>query len=154
MPDESDPPRKFYRLKPAEFERLNAPVPAPPPGDASETPGTATSATETPRDVREIARLAARGAPPLGVNAPANRPNDVHALLRQNLDRANAAGLNELTPKPRHKSRRKRDYILALILGNALSIIGTAIMPVFGVAGLIIFNVGLTWIMWFVIEDY
>ena len=86
--------------------------------------------------------------------APANRANDVHALLQQNLAHANAAGLNELAAKPKRRSKRKRDYFLSLIVGNAVLLGATAIQPIFGAAGLIIFNIGLTWIMWFVMDDY
>jgi hypothetical protein len=78
----------------------------------------------------------------------------VHAILRENLARANAAGLNEVTPPAPRKSRRKRDYILALIAGNTFFIVGLKYNPVFAGAGLIIFNVGVTWVMWVVMDDY
>lgn len=35
-----------------------------------------------------------------------------------------------------------------MLLGGAL------VMPIFAIAGMIIFNVGLTWIIWFVMDDY
>jgi hypothetical protein len=154
MADPSDPERKTYRLKPAEFERLNAPIRQSSANDPSASPPATAPANDAPIDVRDLARQAAAGAPLLGGNSPANRPNEVHALLRLNRDKAHAGGLDELAPKPPRKSRRKRDYILALLIGNAVLIVGTLIQPVFGAAGLIIFNVGLTWIVWFVIDDY
>jgi hypothetical protein len=52
---------------------------------------------------------------------------------------------------------------LALLLGNAVFVVATLITLVFGGgglvifiggAGLVIFNVGVTWIMWFVMDDY
>ena len=65
MPDEPDPPRKFYGFKPTTFEVAN--------------PGTVPAATASPStpdpgivrvddqriDVRELNRLAATGLPPL-----------------------------------------------------------------------------------------
>lgn len=80
--------------------------------------------------------------------------NEVHAILRDNAARAEAAGLNRLSEKTRRPSRRKRDYFLTLVVGNIVLFASSALMPVFGAAGLIIFNVGLTWIMWFVMDDY
>ncbi len=109
---------------------------------------------DTPIDLRELVRQGAASGPVLKGNAPANRPNEVHAILRDNLAQANAAGLNDVKPPAPRKSRRKRDYFVSLLVGNAALSVGTAIMPVFGVAGLIIFNCGLTWVMWFVMDDY
>jgi hypothetical protein len=154
MPDAPDPPRKHYKFKAAEFENVNgvrrdhALHEAQPPADPGIVP------TEKIRiDVRDLARAAAIPA----ANAstlPAPPPNEVHAILRENLDRANAAGLNDvdLTPKP--ASRRTRDYWIALAIGNSLLAVALMISPIFAGAGLIIFNVGLTWIMWFVMDDY
>src|SRR5205085_2717089 len=79
MPDEQDPPRKFYELGKAKFERAN-------PDEG--TPGAA---------------------------AP---DQDVHAIPKENPARANAAGLNELTPQERRPSLRKRDFWLLFSLGN------------------------------------
>lgn len=153
MADESDPPRKFYQLKPKEFERVNeTPSPATEPTDPQNAPPSLDASA--PIHVRELVRQASTGVPLLKGNAPANRETEVHALLRDNLSRANAAGLNDVAPKPKRASRRKRDYIFAMIVGNFALLIGTAIQPIFGAAGLIIFNLGLTWIMWFVMDDY
>jgi len=154
MPDEPDPPRKFYGLKPKEFERANE-LPAPPPLPESRAdPGIARSNAGR-IDVRDLARQAARGVPLLdGSNAPANRDNDIHSILRANLAHANAAGLNELAPKPKRRSRRKRDYWLAMLGGNLVFIGCTLIQPIFGGAGLILYNIGLAWTMWVVMDDY
>ena len=75
-------------------------------------------------------------------------------MLRENLARANATGLNDVALPAKRISRRTRDYVIALILGNALLAIATVISPIFGAAGLIIYNLGLTWIMWFVMDTY
>lgn len=84
----------------------------------------------------------------------ASDPNDVHATLRGNLAAEDKARLNEIPPPHRRRSKRKRDYILTMIVGNLLLLLATVVAPVFGLAGLMIFNVGLTWIMWFVVDDY
>ena len=140
MPDQPDPPRKNYRFKPREFQSVNAPVSAP--------------QEIGPINVRDLSRQAASKGPQRSAGRAAPRDNDVRSLLRANLAHDNAAGLNELTPQPRRASRRKRDYFVALILGNLVLVGATIFMPVFGGAGLVIFNVGLTWVMWFVMDDY
>jgi hypothetical protein len=124
MPDESDPPRKFYQLKPKEFDRVNA-APAPPPDPAA-------SASAHPRaaaipdavgqriDARDLSRQAMGTAPLLGVNAPVNRPNEVHDMLRENLAVEGAAGLHDLKPLGPKRSRRRRDFWMLTIGTNAV----------------------------------
>jgi hypothetical protein len=98
------------------------------------------------------------------LNAPtsgsAPHPTDVHQVLQDNLARENAAGINDLKPKPPRRSRRKRDYWLVLIFGN-LAIVATVhlaggniVSNLFGFAGIILLSVSLTWVMWFVMDDY
>lgn len=160
MSDEIDPPRKFYALKPTEFERLNAPAPAPAETSAEERAPAPAAPPPSRIDVREIARAATAGTPLLGVNAPANRSNDVHAMLRENLARADAAGLNDLAPRPKRASRRTRDYLLLLIPVDAFFAWwafgphANAMTFIYGIAGLAMFTAGLTWVMWFVMDDY
>lgn len=85
---------------------------------------------------------------------------DVASILRDNLARANAAGLNELALKPPRRSRRKRDYWLLLLAGNiffggALAYFGLHSVPGgFAFAGIIFFTTSLTWVMWLIVEDY
>ena len=81
-------------------------------------------------------------------------PNDVHATLRGNLAAEDRAGLNAIPQPPHRRSRRKRDYLLAMIVGNLVLLVAAVFAPVFGLAGLVIFDVGVTWIMWFVVDDY
>ncbi len=160
MADTDDPPRKHYQLKPREFERMNA---APAAADASGPaaalpPGQPDSG---PIDVRDLARLAATGHPAL---SPRREPpaglNDIQGVLQENLARANAAGLNDVVLPPPPSSRRKRDYWFLLCAGNG-SIAGLVFLlglnpmtVIFGAAGLVVFTVGLTWIMWFVMDHY
>lgn len=166
MADENDPPRKFYGLKPRNFERVN---PAPEAGSSpaaevpSDTipidPGPA-AATDAPIDTRELARAAATNMPLLTGNAAANRDNEIHALLRENLARANAAGLNDLAPQKRRRSRRWRDYLLSILLVNGAIIalvlwLGVnAVTFVFGLGGIAIVTTGLAWVMFGVMDDY
>lgn len=163
MSDEPDPPRKFYTLKPKEFEAVNPPVPR---RDAEPAGPTEARPAGGPIDVRELIKsatvdpaqrvLAKSGATQLVAG------NDVHAILKENLAHANAAGLNDLTPKPRRKSKRKRDYILTMLAANppmvALFVWGlhqhNVILLVYVGAGVILFNVSFTWVMWFVADDY
>lgn len=113
MADDSEYPRKNYRLGKKEVERVNDP--------------------------------AAFGS---------QDPNDVRATLRGNMTGADKAGLNANPPTRRRRLRRRRDYIIAMVAGNLLLFLATLIAPVIGLAGLVIFDVGITWIMWFVIDDY
>lgn len=154
MPDAPDPPRKFYKFKAAEFESVNDVRRDSPLHEAQPLPDPGIVASAQARiDVRDLARTAAiptaKSQP-----APAAPANDVHAMLRENLARANAAGVNRIAATPRRRSRRQRDYFIALALGNAVLAAATMIQPIFGAAGLIIYNLGLTWIMWFVMDDY
>ncbi len=162
MSDESDPPRKFFQLKPTEFEvvneRLKTASPSePPPGAVSSQP----SGPSGPIDVRELVRIGAKGTTLHPAQPPHVRDNDVHTILRENLAHANAAGLNDLAPKPKRVSHRKRQYWGLMLCGNAVLLTITLmagptnpVQFVYGIAGLVIFNLGLWWVMWHIMEDY
>jgi hypothetical protein len=154
MPDEPDPPRKHYKFKAAEFENVNGVNRDQSLHESQPQPDPGIVPTDKVRiDVRDIVRAAQ--IPSAATPAPPHPgPNEVHTILRDNLARADAAGLNDVVPKPPRPSRRKRDYLLSLLIGNAVLLIATVISPIFGGAGLIIFNTGVTWIMWFVMDDY
>lgn len=159
MPDEPDPPRKFYGLKPREFEAVNARPRYP--GESPPAAGTDPASRPAAIDVNDLIRSAnPNGAGGLSKASPVVK-NDVHAILHDNLMRAEALGLNELTPKPRRKSRRKRDYWL--LMAGACAVFGTIILKsgprepvtfIFALGGLAVSTVGLTWVMWFVMDDY
>jgi hypothetical protein len=92
--------------------------------------------------------------------APTPAPTDVYQVLRDNLARENAAEMNVVKPVPRRPSRRKRDFWLMLVLGN-LAIValvvctrGNTVSVLLGLAGVIVLSVALTWVMWFVMDDY
>ncbi|HUR56170.1 MAG TPA: hypothetical protein VM029_00565, partial [Opitutaceae bacterium] len=125
MADDADPPRKFYELKPREFDRVNPPVAAERMVQPVALPGSAPDPS-VPIDVRDLIRQGAgqgkilrTSAQAASASSAANAENDVHAILQENLARANAAGLNEVAPPTRPYRRRKRDYLLLLFLGNA-----------------------------------
>ena len=88
--------------------------------------------------------------------------NDVHAILRANLDHANQAGFNDITLKEKRMSRRNREYWTLLILGDAFIAILvpalhlglTSVGALFCGAGIIFYSICLTWIMRFVMDDY
>jgi hypothetical protein len=146
MSDPSDPPRKFYRMKPKEFERVNE-VPSErrtPPAAGEETgrpPGGAgdeavrvepdagpAEANPNPAapppdhgsgriEVRDLVRLGSAGAPLLGSNQVRTTANDVHTMLAQNEAIADAHGLNAVKPVRKFR-RRKRDFRVLLVGGN------------------------------------
>jgi hypothetical protein len=161
MPDESDPPRKFYQLKPKEFDSVNAHPPQSPPaaGDPG-TPDPGPSEINHGRiDVKDLFKHASTPGRALSRKERAEA-NEVHAVLAANHARANAAGLNEVSLRPRRASRRKRDYWLLLIPVNAFFAF-VAFGPyrnpmtfIYGLAGMVLFSIGLTWAMWFVMDDY
>ena len=88
-PPEPESPRREFRFKPTEFEVTNRP--------ADGTPGNA------PIDVTQLYRQA--NASPV---APSQTENEVHAMLRANLAKDAAKGLNEVIPARRRLSRRRR----------------------------------------------
>lgn len=161
MTDEPDPPRKLYGFKPPEFETANEPPRNPAPAAESQPapdPGI-TRVHEGRIDVRELARIAMGGRPVLGNNSVANRPNEVHAILRDNLARANAAGLNEVSLRQR-RSRRLRDYLIVTTIFNApLGAVAwfnrdSPIVLVLVLSAFVFFNLRFAWHVWAIMDDY
>ncbi len=85
--------------------------------------------------------------------------HDVHAILEQNRSAEQRMGLDTVTIRPA-KSRRKRDYWLLLLTVNSVFAsvgwLGRAnvVVLVFVLAGLVMFNLSLAWIMWVLVDDY
>jgi predicted phage tail protein len=104
---------------------------------------------------REFERV---NAPP-GSKVGKSTEHDVYAILQQNRSVERKAGLNEVEIRP-VRSRRKRDYWLLLVPGNALfGLVGwiardNVVVLVSAGAGMVVFSLGLTWVMWFVMNDY
>ncbi len=88
-----------------------------------------------------------------GVQAAA----DVRSILNDNLK------VSTRFEKPieftQRRSRRKRDYWTVLVTGNALLVGLVVALPknpvvlVSGISGVVLFSVGVTWVMWGVMSD-
>ena len=144
MPDETEPPRKQYGFKEREFTRDNRPA----------------SAAEPAWSVRDLAKLAGpvTRTTPRGPGAPkAGDPNDVFATLQNNRAAEMNSGGDEIEVQ-KVSSRRKKDYWLMLVGGNVVivgfSMFVGGIALVVGLAGVIIYSLGLTWVMWQVMSKY
>lgn len=147
-PNDADPPPKKYTFKARAFESVNPPA------------GAITG--EAKIDVQDLFNAAAAphrfpeakvSPPPV---APVPTANDVKAMLRNNL----AHEASKVLPPPVKLTRRRNDYILCLLGGNALIVglvflIGFNLATVlFGAAGVLMYSLMLTWIMWFIMEPY
>ena len=145
-PPKPEPPRQESPPPASAFERVNRP--------ASEAQATA------PIDVKQLYRQGRAPAPVRGAVAPSQADNDVHAILRANVARDEARGLNQVIPGRRRPSRRKRDFWLLFIGGNLLVVATVsglhrnAVTLVFGLATIVLFSLGLIWVMWVVMDDY
>ncbi len=80
-------------------------------------------------------------------------------MLQQNRQREQQHNLDAIEIKET-KSRRKREFWFLLVGGN-LFILGAVffsgvnvISVIFGLAGLIVFSLGLSWVMWQVMDRY
>jgi hypothetical protein len=147
MADEADPPRKNYGFKERVFQRDNR--------RASSVPPMPTA--------KDLAKLAGdpvvSGAPR---NTPkASDPNDVHAILAQNRAVEQQFGGDDIGIK-KVSSRRKRDYWLVF---GALELVGGAVVAlgvkqhnpffmIFGLTGMVVFGIAITWIMWQLVDRY
>ena len=164
MPDEPDPPRKFYGFKPREFDVAN-PHLRPPSSDTAPTPdpGIIPAAGDSGRiDVRDLAKTAAGTGSALGHNSIPNRENEVHGILRDNLRRDVAAGRYDLGELDDSKRRRRiRNYWILLLavdvpLGAFAFFIGhgAPIPFVCAIAGIAMFTAYLTWETFFLRTRY
>jgi hypothetical protein len=161
MPDEPDSPRKTYVFKPREFERANA-VPPPLPVEVSAPDPGIVPSPDGKIDVHALIRAAAGPGSQLGSNKAANRDNEVHAMLRANLARDQAAGHYDLGTLDDSKRRRRiRNYWLALAavdlpLGAFAFWIGhgAAIPFISAIAGIAMFTAWSTWETFFLRTHY
>ena len=92
-------------------------------------------------------------------SSPHSAPS-VHDLLGGNLARQRKAEGELLTPLPPRSNRRRNDYLVLVGAGNLMATLGFVFLPtnpfvfVSLVAFVAIYNVGLTWIMFFVMDRY
>ena len=165
MPDDAEPPRKFYGFKPRDFERANAPRPEAPPAAAPAPDPGVVPAAPGKIDVRQLIRTGTGDGPQLGNNAVVNRANEVHDILRANLARDQAAGHYDLGVLDDSKRRRRiRNYWLAvaaingplgafaLWIGHANQ--GTVIPWVSSIAAMALITSVLTWKTFFLRTHY
>lgn len=125
MPDENDPPRKVYGFKPKEFERVNAPA-----GEA-------------------------------GIPTPP--ANDVFAIREELRAREIAAGLDQLAPPAQPRpNRRRRDFLVLMLAINGVLVplaiwgfrTGNAVLFIYALSALVLLNIGVTWILWVLLDRY
>ena len=119
---------------------------------------------DEPDPPRKVYGLKAKEFERVNREEPGSTPppaNDVFSLQRELREREIAAGMDELKPVDRPRSkRRRRDFWLLLLGGNGLfagsvAVIGpNPVTLIYAFSGAILFTVGLTWVMWFVMDDY
>jgi hypothetical protein len=116
-----------------------------------------------PVDHRELIAAANRQSPsPAGAGPPVSPriPNELEEILRLNRAREQQAGLDQLKPLPRAPNRRRRDYLILMILFNGFfiwSLVSGRSNPTVvtsSIAGIVIFSAGLSWIMYGVMDRY
>lgn len=140
-----DPPPKVYGFKERAFQRDN----------------TRTSDAPPVPTAKELAIMAGPvTASPKGATGPKpGDQNDVFTHLQGNRAVEKRHGLDEIEIR-KIRSRRKRDFWLLLVGGNFAIVAGVAlsgfniISSIFGLAGLIIFSLGVSWVMWQVMDKY
>lgn len=144
VPDELDPPRKNYGFKEREFQREEKPK----------------SDSQPPISVQDLAKQSGpvTRSGPIGGAAKASDPNDVYTARDKIRIAEKAAGVDDLEIRKKKTARRTRDYWLMLLGGNAVLIVGSVYMGgaaiVFGLAGVIIYSLGLTWVVWQIMDRY
>ena len=145
MPDAPDSPRKVYRLNPRALERAIHPPVAP----------------AEPDPALPAVPPAADSAPPLPIHHPSHRPSeDPTDPTVAPAEPAPAAPDEMLLPPPR-RSRRRRDYWVLMLASNLVFVFtalhvgpDAPLLFVATVAGMLVCSAALTWVMWFVMDDY
>ena len=132
--------RTQYQFKAKEFAKLNLD-------------------TTPPVDHRELIAAANRGkstAPGFFPPASSKSPTTVEEVLKLNRERERQAGLDVLKPMPRAINRRRRDYWIVLIVGNLVFFFGLNAIggPVVGGLMAFFFTIGITWVMYGVMDKY
>ncbi len=163
MQDEPEPPRKIYGFKPREFDRANPPpAPAVTPSDATAPDPGIPVADSSKINVHDLIRAGAGTGQQLGSNAVVNRENEIHGILRENLQHDLAAGAYDLGVLDDSKRRRRiRNYWIAMVLLNGplgayAYWIGhqMAIPFVLAISAMAFFSARLTWETFFLRTHY
>ncbi len=98
MQDEPDPPRKYYGLKPKEFDRVNiVPSESVPEQPVKPDPGIV-PAIDRKIDVHELIRAGAKPGKQPGPDQVPHSTNEVQDILRENYQRELAAGGYDVGP--------------------------------------------------------
>jgi hypothetical protein len=175
MADEADPPRKFYDLKPREFERAN-----PPPVPDAKSPVAPTGSpascfdpskpikideviahASTPGHVLRSGHSTRSGQAAAALSGTAPQ-NEVHSVLADNHARERAAGLHDVSIRPDRRNRRRRDWAFLMLATNVPLLFlglyglftGNVVLGVSAIAGVGLCSAGITWIMWVVMDKY
>jgi hypothetical protein len=161
MEDEPDPPRRVFGFAPRDFVRANRPPGERRRHDTPANPDADSNPDSEKPIVRDIARIAPGDGSPLRANSPANHENDVHHILRLNLESDQARGWYDVEPGKDEKRRRRiRNYVIALLAINTpLGLIAwlsghTDPFPfVSAIAGMAFLSAQITWETWFLRTD-
>jgi hypothetical protein len=94
--------------------------------------------------------------PPAGGPAAAPPGNEVENILRLNREREKQAGLDQLRLAPPVPNRRRRDYLMLLIGGNLVIVLGVGAIagPIIAAMLAAVFTVGVTWVLYGVMDKY
>jgi hypothetical protein len=162
MEDKPAPQRRVFGFAAREFVRANRTSGEPRRHDAPFNPGAESNPNpEKAIDVRDIARIASGDGSSLRANSPANGENEVHGILRLNLESDQARGWYDVEPGEDKKRRRRiRNYVIALLaidtpLGLIAWLSGHAdpFPFVFAIGGMAYFSARVTWETWFLRTD-
>lgn len=177
MPEDPTPPRKKYGFKEPEFESLNQPPAATPKLRTTRTPKLLPDEVKPPEPVssRPPAPLSAGARPPGSatrpglpgtrpalagtlppVGTPATDPGATEArklrLKPVPVEPERVAG--EAKAPVERGSRRMRDYLFCLGIGNLIGVVAIVIVPVLGIAAVVLYNVALAWVLFGLLDDY
>ena len=134
------PERTQYQFKTKEFAKLNLD-------------------TTPPVDHRDLIAAANRGsstAPGFHPPASSQSPTTVKEVLKLNRMHESQAGLDILKPMPPPSKRRRNDYWIVMIGGNLFFffILNALSGPAVGALMVLFYTVGITWVMYGVMEKY
>jgi hypothetical protein len=134
------PERAQLQFKARSFERVNR-------------------ASDPPVDHHALIAAANRGRPALPAGDPpavARPTNEVEDILRLNREREKQAGLDQLKLMPPRPNRRRRDYLMLLIVGNLMLFLGLNAIGGLALGGVVavVFTLGITWALYGVMDKY
>ncbi|MEX0325392.1 MAG: hypothetical protein AB3N33_04820 [Puniceicoccaceae bacterium] len=84
-------------------------------------------------------------------------PVDARQILQENTEKGLANESFTITERPR---RKRRDYLVLMVLGNLLLLIPLLLflpnlfISVSCLSGMVLYSVGISWVMWGVMGDY